>query len=119
MQDISLPVLAGLLLTPLLISAGQVLFKLTSARAGVANLSGLLAIIRDPYLIAALIIYGFGTIIWVYVLKTVPLTVAYPFMALTFCAVPVLAWLFLGEALTARYALGCALIIAGLFVVHG
>jgi undecaprenyl phosphate-alpha-L-ara4N flippase subunit ArnE len=119
MQGVSLPVLAGLVLTPLLISAGQILFKLTSARAGAINLAGLIAIIRDPYLVSALAIYGFGTIIWVYVLKAVPLTVAYPFMALTFCTVPVLAWLLLGEALTPRYALGCALIIAGLFVVNG
>jgi len=114
-----LPVLAGLVLTPILISAGQILFKLTSARAGAVDLAGLLAILVDPYLIAAFAIYGFGTVVWVYVLKSVPLTVAYPFMALTFCLVPLLAWGLLGESLSLRYAVGAALIIAGLVVVNG
>ena len=113
------PVLAGLLLTPLLISAGQVLFKLTSARTGAADMQGLLSLLVDPYLIAAFAIYGIGTIVWIYVLKSVPLSVAYPFMALTFCAVPLLAWGFLGETLSLRYAFGAGLIIAGLLVVNG
>ncbi len=118
MTDLPLPVLAGLVLTPLLISAGQILFKLTSRRTGEVDAAGLFALITDPYLLVALAIYAFGTIVWVYVLKSVPLTVAYPFMALTFCAVPLLAWGFLGEALSLRYAIGAVLIISGLLVVN-
>jgi undecaprenyl phosphate-alpha-L-ara4N flippase subunit ArnE len=118
MTALPLPVLAGLVLTPLLISIGQVLFKLTSARAGGADMAGLLAVILDPYLIVALVIYGIGTVVWVYVLKSVPLTVAYPFMALTFCAVPLLAWGLLGETLSLRYGLGTGLIVAGLLVIN-
>lgn len=114
-----LPVLAGLVLTPIMISVGQVLFKLTSARAGSFDASGLLRLMVDPYLITAFAIYGLGTIVWVYVLKSIPLSVAYPFMALTFCAVPLLAWLLLGETLSLRYGLGSALIVAGLFIVNG
>jgi undecaprenyl phosphate-alpha-L-ara4N flippase subunit ArnE len=117
-NGLPLPVLAGLVLTPLLISAGQILFKLTSARAGAADAAGIVATVFDPYLLAAFAIYGIGTVIWVYVLKWVPLTVAYPFMALTFCAVPMLAWVLLGETLSLRYALGTGLIIAGLLVVN-
>ena len=118
MGALPLPVLAGLLVTPLLISAGQILFKLTSARAGGLDAAGLVSTLRDPYLIAAFAIYGFGTIVWVYVLKSVPLTVAYPFMALTFCAVPLLAWALLGESLSLRYMVGAGLIVAGLLVVN-
>lgn len=109
--------IAGLAGTPVLIAAGQVLFKLTSARAGAADANGLMRLVADPYLLAALAIYGFGTIVWIYVLKSVPLTVAYPFMALTFCIVPLLAWMFLGETVGLRYGLGTALIVAGLLVV--
>lgn len=112
------PVVAGLLLTPVLISAGQVLFKLTSRRAGSADVSGLLGVLFDPYLIAALAIYGFGTLVWVYVLKFVPLVTAYPFMALTFCLVPLLAFGLLGESLSLRYGVGVGLIIAGLLVIN-
>ena len=114
----SLPLVAGLVLTPLLISVGQILFKLTSERTGGADLSGVAAMLMDPFLIVAIAIYGFGTVVWIYVLKAVPLTVAYPFMALTFCAVPLLAWALLGETLTLRYGLGVGLIVAGLLVVN-
>jgi drug/metabolite transporter (DMT)-like permease len=111
------PVLAGLILTPVMIAAGQVLFKLASARTGAADLSGLIGLAANPYLLAALVIYGLGTVIWVYVLKSVPLNFAYPFMALTFCVVPLLAWHYLGEPLSWKIALGAALIIAGLLVI--
>ena len=117
MLALPLPVVAGLVLTPLLISVGQILFKLTSARAGGADFAGLTAVLLDPYLLAAIAIYGFGTLVWIYVLKSAPLTVAYPFMALSFCAVPLLAWLLLGETLSLRYGVGTGLIVAGLLVV--
>lgn len=110
-------VVAGLVGTPVLISAGQVLFKLTSERAGSPDLAGIVRLLADPYLLVALAIYGFGTIVWILVLKAVPLTVAYPFMALTFCMVPLLAWLFLGETVGLRYMIGTTMIIAGLLVV--
>lgn len=113
-----LSTMAGLLLTPLLISIGQILFKLTSRRAGELNPAGVLATLFDPYLLTALFIYGIGTVIWVYVLKAVPLTVAYPFMALTFCIVPILAWTMLGESLSIKYATGTLLIVVGLVIIN-
>ena len=38
-------------------------------------------------------------------------------MALTFCLVPLFAWLFLGEAVTWQLAIGTALVLAGLAVI--
>jgi drug/metabolite transporter (DMT)-like permease len=105
---------AGLLGTPLLIAAGQVLFKLTSATTGEFGIRGLLQLALNPMLIAALALYGFGTLVWIYVLRSVPLTIAYSFMGLTFCFVPLLAQLILGETVTLKYAIGAALIVAGL-----
>jgi drug/metabolite transporter (DMT)-like permease len=115
---LSPPLLAGLIVTPALIALGQILFKLASANAGAADAAGLMALARNPYLITALAIYGIGTILWIYVLKAVPLNVAYPFMALSFCFVPALAWLTIGEAMAWRQAAGLALIVAGLVVTR-
>jgi multidrug transporter EmrE-like cation transporter len=111
------PVLAGLILTPVMIAAGQILFKLASGRTGAADISGLLGLAANPYLLVALVIYGLGTVVWIYVIKNVPLNYAYPFMALTFCVVPVLAWYFLGEAYSLKACFGTALIMAGLLVI--
>ena len=108
----------GLLVTPALIALGQILFKLASRGAGDVDAVGLLGLARNPFLLAALAVYGLGTVLWIYVLKSVPLNVAYPFMALSFCLVPALAWLTLGEAMTWRQLAGLALIVAGLVVTQ-
>jgi drug/metabolite transporter (DMT)-like permease len=76
-------------------------------------------LLTNPFLILALFIYGLGTIVWIYLLKSVPLSFAYPFMALTFVLVPLLAWYFLGEPLTMRKGLGTLLVMAGLVVIAG
>jgi drug/metabolite transporter (DMT)-like permease len=108
----------GLIFTPLLIATGQVLFKVTSAKTGAFDVQGLAGIFASPTLIAALTLYAVGTIIWIFTLKSVPLTLAYSFMALTFCFVPIFAALFLGEPLTLRYAAGAALIIGGMVIIN-
>lgn len=108
----------GLLGTPFLIAAGQVLFKLTSGSTGGLDMKGLTGLALNPIFLAALALYGFGTVVWIFVLKQVPLTIAYSFMGLTFCFVPLLAQFFLGEALTLRYFLGVILIIAGMVAIN-
>ncbi|CAN7559276.1 transporter [Rhizobium sp. LjRoot258] len=119
LSNLSISNWVGLIGTPLLIASGQVLFKMTSATAGELSVRNLLALFLNPVLIAALLLYGLGTIIWIYVLKAVPLTMAYSFMGLTFCFVPLLAQAFLGEALTLRYAIGAVFIIAGMLAING
>ena len=119
MNGLSLPTLAGLIATPALIALGQILFKLASRSAGEADAAGLLGLARNPYLLTALVIYGFGTILWVYTLKSVPLNAAYPFMALSFCIVPLLGYVWIGETVSLRHAAGMAMIMAGLLVTRG
>lgn len=119
LNTLPIPVISGLILTPVMIATGQVLFKLASERTGAVDVAGLTGLITNPFLIVALIIYGLGTIIWIFLLKSVPLSFAYPFMALTFVLVPLLAWYFLGEPLTWRKGFGTALVMAGLIVISG
>lgn len=105
--------------TPIMIAAGQVMFKKTSERLLERGDAGFLSIAFDPVFIAALGLYGAATLLWIYVLKAVPLSYAYSFMALTFAIVPLLSFIFLGENLSWRYGVGSALIIAGLIVTQG
>jgi undecaprenyl phosphate-alpha-L-ara4N flippase subunit ArnE len=109
----------SLLGTPLLISLGQVLFKITSATVDGLSPRELLSLAVNPTFLAAMMLYGFGTLVWIYVLRSVPLTIAYSFMGLTFCFVPLLAHLFFGEPITMRYLVGTGLIFAGLLAING
>lgn len=117
MRELSPLTYGLLLLTPLLIAIGQVLFKMTSERL-VAENAPFHTVLFNPVFILALTIYGGATLLWIYVLKLVPLSHAYSFMALTFVIVPLLAALWLGESVSLKYAFGAALIIAGLMVVQ-
>lgn len=114
----SFSVWAGLIGTPLLIASGQVLFKLASARTGAPDMQGLISLLLNPVLLSALALYGFGTIVWIYILKSVPLTIAYSFMGLTFCFVPLLAQVFLGETISFNYLIGAMFIVAGMLAIN-
>jgi drug/metabolite transporter (DMT)-like permease len=114
--------LANVLLTILCvvaISCGQVLFKIAarsvSASSDVVSVSQNLAL--NPYLLAGLVLYLAATMLWIWLLRTVPLSVAYPFMALAFLFVPLLAAAFLGEPLSFNSSLGAVLIVAGICLI--
>lgn len=108
----------GLLLTPAMISAGQVLFKMTGLRLAERTDASPLRVLVDPFLLSALAIYGAGTLLWIYVLRHLPLGQAYPFMALSFVLVPLASVLIFHEVLTLRYWIGTAMIIAGMIVIN-
>lgn len=117
MSAITPPVFGFLCLTPLMIALGQVLFKLTSEKL-LSSSAPFYSIAFNPVFILALAVYGSATLLWIYVLKSVPLAYAYSFMALTFVLVPLMASFWLGETLTLKYAAGASLIIIGLLIVQ-
>ena len=101
------------------IAAGQVLFKLGALASNAAgDGAGLIERYANPYLAAAIVVYAGATVLWVALLKSVPLNVAYPFIALAFVLVPVLGALFVGEALAWRHLVGGAVIALGIWIVQ-
>jgi undecaprenyl phosphate-alpha-L-ara4N flippase subunit ArnE len=94
------------------ICTGQVLFKMVALRAnehqGYFN-PGVITL-----LFLALAIYGSATLIWIRVLQTVPLALAYMFMSLSFVVVPLIAVLVFREPVSTRFVLGAVMIIVGL-----
>lgn len=99
------------LLCVIFISLGQILFK--KAAASFTEPMTWQALALNGWLITSLILYGFTTIGWVWILRNAPLHLAYPFMGLAFLIVPMLAWLILGEPLHWRTFAGGLLILAG------
>lgn len=110
-----------LLVFAFMLAAGQLLFKRTAE--GTAQASGVEAVLRhilfDPWFIAALAIYMSATLLWIFALREVPLSKAYPFMALAFVLVPIGAVFFFGETIGLRYFVGLALVIAGVTLISG
>lgn len=109
--------LAIVLACVLMIAIGQVLFK---AAAGQWRVQGWswesLRSLLSPALVVALVIYATATVMWVFALRSVPLSVAYPLFALTYVVVPLLAYFAHGEPLTGKAFVGAAIIVLGVAV---
>jgi drug/metabolite transporter (DMT)-like permease len=112
--------LSSILLTVLcvlMIAAGQLLFKAAAAQWSPDGWSwAALASFLSPVMLLALAVYGIATLLWVYVLRTVPLASAYAIFALAFLIVPLLAHFVLGEPLEAKTLVGGAIIVVGVVV---
>ena len=54
---------------------------------------------------------------WLYVLKYIPLTIAFPLSRVVDILVPVSCWIFLGEFISPRRWCGIALVVVGLALV--
>ncbi|MGY3266005.1 EamA family transporter [Lysobacter sp. HA35] len=98
-----------LLSTVVLLSIGQILFKLAAVSVDVHDLRTLVSI----RLISALTIYGVATVMWMAVLSRVPLATAFPFYGLTFLLVPLFSSWWLGEPLRWNSLAGGMIIMAG------
>jgi drug/metabolite transporter (DMT)-like permease len=99
----------------LLISVGQLLFK----AVGLAIEEEGTVFAWRPASLGSLaaILYVCATVVWIWLLRVVPLTKAYPFMAMSFVLVSALSALFLGERVSLQYAIGATLVIAGVIVI--
>ncbi len=62
-----------------------------------------------------LVVLSFAS--WLYVLKYVPLTVAFPLSRVVDVLVPISCWIFLGELISVRRWCGIALVVIGLALV--
>ena len=90
---------------------GQVLFKQVAINYN--KVGSLYDISVMGILAIAGLMYVTSSGLWVWALRYVEISKAYPYFALGFVFVPLLgAWMF-GEVLTLRYGLGVLLIVAG------
>lgn len=101
---------------PLAVGAGQILFKIAADR--LRPDAGLLAQVTEPALLAAFGLYGALAFVWIIIVRELPLSAAYPFVALSFVVTPFFAWLILNEDLNMGYLIGIAFICVGVFITQ-
>jgi drug/metabolite transporter (DMT)-like permease len=109
-----------LLLTVLcvaLLAVGQMLFKSAAEQWRIDGWSWTsLRGFFSPPLLAALALYAVATVLWVFVLRTVPLSLAFPVYALTFIIVPLMAYFVWDEPVTYNTLLGGVVIMLGVII---
>ncbi|MFT3791174.1 MAG: EamA family transporter [Rudaea sp.] len=94
---------------------GQVMLKYAMVRVGRLHLSfGMIGhALVEPIFVCAIAIYVLALLIWMQVLSTTPLNIAYSILAVTYVLVPVFSYFAFGEQMTPGQMAGVALILVG------
>ena len=114
----SIPVILAIL-TAFSMAAGQMLFKLaaTSLQGG-SGRDWFFQLLCNPFLLGAVFLYAVTILVWVYILRSLPLSLAYPLTALSYVIVPALSYFFLQEKIGWQMAVGSVVIIVGVVITH-
>ena len=112
--------LGKLILFVLMMSGGQVLFKLAAMRGpALSDLGSAFAMLTSGVTLAALALYGLATLLWIHLLQELPLSLAYPFVAAAFVIVPIAAFWLFREPISLRYLIGSGFIVVGIIIIAG
>lgn len=110
--------LSAIVFCMVVISSGQVILRILAQEISTpVTIDTVLRIVFNPLLIAALAMYTTTMIMWLWILRQVPLRQAYPFVALTFVFVPLIEFAIWHQRPTLSHAFGTALIVAGLVII--
>ena len=104
-----------LVLNAALVTISQLLLKTGAADADPAQ--PWFAALASGWVVAGILCYLLSFANWLYVLRSVPLHIAYPVTNLSHALIPLGAWVVLGERFGPLRAAGIALIVAGTWVV--
>jgi drug/metabolite transporter (DMT)-like permease len=119
-ERLTLAQIALLVCYAIAMACGQFLFKLAAVRSPAGVIGDRLgALLQDWVFLGALVLYGVLSFLWVWILTFIPLSRAYPFVAVAFALTPLLGGLIFGEPMTVRLFVGVAVIFAGLLIVVG
>ena len=101
-----------LLLSSLTAAGGQLMLK-----QGASGRTSVLEFV-NPWLAGGLTFYIVGALLWIFALSKAPLTLVYPYTALTFVIVYVSGATLFGEAMPLRALAGAGLVLAGLLLIN-
>lgn len=99
-------------------SIGQMILKIASAEVKTGNILLLVLSLINHKIIAAISCFVISMFLWIFVLKKLELSVAYPMVSLGYVFVMLLSYFFLQEQLFFTKILGTALIVAGVVVLN-
>ena len=74
-------------------------------------------IFTKPYVFVGFALFGFSSLMWLNILRTTPLSVAYPTVALSYVLTTLLSWRLYGEHVTLVSLSGLFLICCGVVLV--
>lgn len=102
-------------LAQILLKAGMKQFGNIDLKNNIINTS--ISIALNPYIITGFISYGISILLWLWVLSKVDVSLAYPFQALGYIVVTILAWLIFQENISFTRIIALIFITIGLIIL--
>ena len=102
-------------LAQILLKAGMKQFGNIDLKNNIINTS--ISIALNPYIITGFISYGISILLWLWVLSKVDVSLAYPFQALGYIIVTILAWLIFQENISFTRIIALIFITIGLIIL--
>lgn len=107
-----------ILVTVTLLSIGQLLLKYGVQLTPVKfELVSLFHTLFSPFVMLGFFFYGLASVLGIYVIQKLPLSIAIPSMSLAYIVILFASAYFFGEKITSIKIVGIALIILGVFVL--
>jgi multidrug transporter EmrE-like cation transporter len=119
------PALGSLILLSVALSSGaQLLLKLGLSTPAIQTTlddagfpQAMIAIAASPAVLAGIFCFGLSVLTWLFVLSRVPVSTAYPFVALGIVTTVLGGRFIFGEPLSLLKLIGVAIILAGIMIV--
>ncbi|MEV3731260.1 EamA family transporter [Paenibacillus larvae] len=111
---------AGLiLLNTVLLVSGQFLWKVGLARKvnSFESIRSIIELMFSPFVLGGLFIYGFATVLWMYILNRVDISIAYPMQSIVYVFAIIGGYYFFHESITPLKILGCLVILIGVLMI--
>ena len=103
-------------------ATGQLLFKYASVRLPAFGELGILGTVTKlavtPAVLAGFACFFLSALLWIFALRQVPLSVAYPMVALSYIVIFIGSAVLFDESVTWRHWSGAALIVAGIVLIN-
>lgn len=101
----------------LMLSAGQTLWKTGLEQLTFNNISDLIHILLNKYILGGIAIYIFSTFYWFWILKRFDLIKVYPLQSMSYILVLILGSVILKELPSKNTVIGTLIIVLGVFIV--
>ena len=103
-------------------ATGQLLFKYASLRLPAFSELGasgtVVRLLSTPAILGGFACFFISALLWIFALRQVSLSVAYPMVALSYIVIFIGSAVLFGESVTWRHWSGAALIVAGIVLIN-
>ena len=115
--------IAILVLSILISSSAHLLLKKGVSNGDISStksvnlFSTAMDLVTNPWIVGGMFLHVCALVVWLWALSRVDISFAYPFLALGYVFVGIMAWWLLGESITATRLTGMLIIVFGLIVL--